>query len=148
MELDNIEKLIEKYLEATTTVAEEKALKVYFAQDEVASHLEQYAPMFRYFSGAKEEQFTQQVALDQIANAAPRRKKANYKWLSVAAVGLLMFGLYFGNIETKLEEEYTQEEIAQAQQALSLLSMNFNKGSQQLAHLKEFEKNTNKFLIK
>ena len=58
MELDNIEKLLEKYFKATTTVAEEKTLETYFSQESVATHLEQYAPIFQYFSTAKEERFT------------------------------------------------------------------------------------------
>ena len=79
MELDKtIEKLLEKYFEATTTVAEEKELREYFAKDQIAAHLEQYRPMFNYFSIAKEEQFTKQVPLNT-------RKKINYGWISAAA---------------------------------------------------------------
>ena len=59
MELTNIEKLLEKYFEATTTVAEEQTLKQYFLQDHVAPHLQQYQVMFRYFSKAGEERFNQ-----------------------------------------------------------------------------------------
>jgi hypothetical protein len=47
-----------------------------------------------------------------------------------------------------LAEEFTPEEIASAQEALALLAINFNKGTEQLNHLEEFQKNTNKFLTK
>lgn len=144
MELDNIEKLLEKYFEASTTVAEEEILKAYFLSDEVAEHLEPYAPMFLYFTEAKEERFTKEVL------AQPRRHI--YKWASLAAVVLFMVGFYFnsstGAVPQSLEEVYTAEEIASAQEAFELLAMNFNKGTEQLHHLQEFEKNTNKFLIK
>lgn len=143
MELDRIEKLLEKYFEATSTVAEEETLKAYFLKDNVASHLKQYAPMFNYFSGAKEERFTKQVPLK------PRR---NYlKWASVAAVAVFMVGLYFyrpAPAPVTLADEYTQEEIESAQEAFALLAMNFNKGTEQLYHLEEFQKTTNKFLTK
>lgn len=148
MELDNIEKLVEKYFEATTTIAEEATLRTYFSSENVAPHLEQYAPMFNYFSGAKEERFTKQVPLTP--NKLGARK--NYlKWASVAAVTVFIIGFYFyrpAPTPVTLADEYTQEEIESAQEAFTLLAMNFNKGTEQLYHLEEFEKTTNKFLIK
>ena len=134
MESDNIEKLLEKYFEATATVAEEETLRTYFSQESVATHLEQYAPMFQYFSKAKKEQYTKQVALK------PRR---NYtKWLSVAAVAVLMIGIYFGN-------DYRQQQLAEQEQALmaynetkkalNLLAENFEKGTEKVAYLNQFE---------
>lgn len=143
MELDNIEKLLEKYFEATTTVAEEETLRDYFSKESVPTHLEKYAPMFQYFNLAKEERFTKQVPLQ------PR--KNYYKWVSIAAVAVFMIGFYFYNPTPEpvsLADEYTQEEIDSAKEALALLAMNFNKGTEQLYHLEEFEKNTNKFLTK
>ncbi len=134
MESDNIEKLLEKYFEATTTVAEEETLRAYFAQESVATHLERYAPMFQYFSNAKKERYTKQVALK------PRR---NYtKWLSVAAVAVLMVGIYFGN-------DYRQQQLDEQEQALmaynetkkalNLLAENFERGTEKVAYLNQFE---------
>ena len=51
-------------------------------------------------------------------------------------------------VSERLDEAYTAAEIASAQEAFALLAMNFNKGTEQLYHLEEFEKSTNKFLIK
>ena len=68
MELGNIEKILEKYFEATATVGEERTLREYFSQDEVAPHLEQYKPMFNYFSMAKEEKYTKPVPLKPRVN--------------------------------------------------------------------------------
>jgi hypothetical protein len=148
MELDNIEKLLEKYFEATTTVSEEATLRAYFSSENVAQHLEQYAPMFNYFSGAKEERFTKQVPLTP--NKLVARK--NYlKWASIAAVAIFTIGFYFYSpapTPVTLADEYTQEEIESAQEAFALLAMNFNKGTEQLYYLDEFGKTTNKFLIK
>lgn len=139
MELDKIEKLIEKYFEAATTVADEETLRNYFSQESVAPHLEQYAPMFQYFSSAKKERFTKQVPLK------PRKKR--YGWISAAAAVAICAGLYFNQPKT-IDEVYSPEEIAAAQEALAILGDNFNMGTQQISHLEEFEKNTNKFLIK
>ncbi|WP_420400047.1 hypothetical protein [Flagellimonas sp.] len=129
MELDNIEKLLEKYFEATTTVAEEQTLQAYFSQKEVASHLEQYKSMFNYFSIAKEERYTKQVPLK------PRRNY--YKWLSVAAVVVLTFGIYFGNeYQERKQAEYAYNET---KKAFELLAENFGKGTEKVAYLQEFE---------
>ena len=143
MELDKIEKLLEKYFEATTTVAEEQILKEYFSNENIPAHLEQYAPMFQYFSFAKEERYTKQLPL--------KTRNTFYKWASVAAVAVFMIGFYFYDPTPEpvsLADQYTEEEIASAQEALALLAMNFNKGTEQLYHLEEFERNTNKFLTK
>lgn len=143
MESHNIEKLLEKYFEATTSVAEEETLKKYFTSESVATHLEQYASMFQYFSHAKEERFTKQVTMNT------GRRKLVYRWVSIAAVTVLLIGVYFNRTtEKSLEETYTQEEIAAAQEAFSLLAINFNKGTNQLSYLDEFDKNTTKFLHK
>jgi len=145
MELDNIEKLVEKYFEATATVAEEETLRNYFSQEEVADHLEQYAPMFQYFSVAKEEKYTKQVPLDTLASVT--KKRFDLKWLSVAAVGLLMFGIYFGNgyLENQREEQ-RQAELAyqETKKALHLLAENFNRGTEKVAYLNQFEETKQK----
>lgn len=137
MELHNIEKLLEKYFEATTTVAEEETLKAYFLQGDVAPHLQEYTTMFTYFSNAKEETFTKQVPL--------KPRKRNYKWLSVAAVAavaVLALGIYFGNdYREQKEAEYVLQET---EKAFSLIAQNLNKGTEKLVYLNKFEEATNK----
>jgi len=134
MELDNIEKLLEKYFEATTTVDEERKLREYFSQDDVATHLQQYRPMFNYFSNAKEEKYTKQVPLKPRVNY--------YKWLSVAAAVVLAFGIYFGNQyqETKrLEQQKAEYAYQETKKAFELLAENFSRGTEKVAYLNEFE---------
>lgn len=129
MELGNIEKILEKYFEASTTVAEERTLREYFAQDSVAPHLEQYKPMFNYFSIAKEEKYTKQVPLKPRVNY--------YKWLSVAAAVVLTFGLYFGKeYQERKQAEYAYQET---KKAFELLAENFGRGTEKVAYLKEFD---------
>ncbi len=129
MESDRIEKLLEKYFEATTTSAEEKELKEYFTQGEVAPHLEQYAPMFTYFSEAKEERFTRQVSL--------KTRRYLYQWISVAAVAVIALGVFLGkDYQEQKEAEYAYQET---RKALSLLAENLDRGTQKVAYLNEFE---------
>ena len=129
MESVNIEKLLEKYFEATTTAAEEKQLKEYFTQGEVAPHLEQYAPMFSYFSVAKEERFTRQVSL--------KTRRYIYQWISVAAVAVIALGVFFG----RDYQEQKEAELAylETRKALTLLAENLDRGTEKMAYLNEFE---------
>ena len=138
MELDNIEKLLEKYFEATATSAEEKQLREYFSNEEVAPQLEQYKPLFAYFSEAKQERFTKQVPL--------KPRKNYYKWLSIAAVAVIAFGIYFGNAyqERQLEKEQALYAYNETKKALNLLAENFGKGTEKVAYLNEFEETKQK----
>ncbi|MDV7138540.1 hypothetical protein R3X28_06620 [Maribacter sp. TH_r10] len=138
MELDRIEKLLEKYLEGSTSIVEEKELRAYFAQENVAAHLKQYAPMFQYFSIAKEERYTKELPL--------KKRNINYKWLSIAAMAVLLFGIYFGKeYQEKKEAEYAYNET---KKALTLLADNFNKGTEKVAYLNEFENTKQKIYNK
>ncbi|MGH1384081.1 hypothetical protein [Kordia sp.] len=136
MELANIEKLLEKYFEATTTVQEEQELKAYFSQDNVAPHLEEYTPMFQYFTDLKAEKFTRNVPLQ------PRR---NYlKWISVAAVFVLTTGLFVNEWN---KQRQVDEAFADFKTAMSLVSENLNSGASHINYLTQFEETTNKIFI-
>lgn len=137
MELANIEKLIAKYLEATTSIAEEKELKKYFSSTNVAPHLEQYKPLFQYFANAKNETYTKTVPLQ------PRKK--NFRWTSVAAVFVLGFSLYITGdyYVEKQEEKKALATYLETKEALQLLSGKFNKGIEKVAYLNEFEQTKN-----
>lgn len=160
MVLDNIERLLEKYDSGETTLQEEQQLKRYFTQETVPAHLEGYKAMFQYFSVTKEEQFTKDV---------PLKTKTNnlYKWISVAAMIAIMFGVYnqFSGIDT-LEDQLTDEQLLaynQTVEGLQYLGIAFNKGNEQMqtlnlvasnleegtnkiSHIGEFSKTTNKIL--
>jgi hypothetical protein len=136
MELDNIEKLLEKYFEAATTVAEEQTLRAYFEGDEVAPHLQQYGPMFGYFSKARNERFTGQIPLTTRKNLS--------RWISVAAVAVLIFGIYLGkNYQEQQKAEYAYN---QTKEALRLLAENLDRGTEKVAYLNEFEVTKQKIL--
>ncbi len=158
MVLNSIEKLIEKYDNGETTLKEEQQLKNYFSKETVEPHLEVYKNMFQYFSISHEEQFTKEVPL------TPRNTINLYKWISVAAVAVLMFGIYIqtsGPTEAQREEAllaYNQtmevfnlvssnfNKGSESMNALNMVSTNFTKGADNIAYLGEFSKTTDKFL--
>ncbi len=141
MVLNNIEKLIEKYNNAETTLVEEQQLRAYFTSDNVAPHLEHYKPMFVYFSQAQQEQYTKDVPLK------PKRTKM-YQWISVAAVTVLMLGLIIPKVLGPSQEELRQKELAmetynKTMEALSLVSIGMNEGKEQLNSLTLVSDNLN-----
>ena len=134
MGLANIEELLKKYLDAETTIAEEKELKTYFSSDNVAPHLQEYQEMFGYFSTSKNERFTKTIQL--------KSQKMNWKWLSVAASVVLLVSVYSGyqnNQKREAERIYTE-----TQMAFGMLAANLNKGNEAILKLQHFEDTKNK----
>ena len=133
MVLNNIEKLLEKYENGETSLKEEHVLKTYFTSDTVAPHLEMYKPMFAYFLGNQQEQFTKDVPLKTT-------RKINYKWISVAAVAVLMLGFYFNQPTDVGTIEDPQLAFNEVSKALEMISNNFNKGTSTVGYLNEVNK--------
>lgn len=151
MVLDNIEKLIEKYFEGETSIAEENELKVYFSSSDVAQHLKQYQPIFGYFSKAKEQQFTQEIPL--------KTKKQNIVmwWLSIAASVVIMLGvgtfMYFETNKTEQfvacnSEDSPELALEQTQKALALVSEHLNTGIESVGYINEYENSKNRIFKK
>ena len=134
MELARIEVLLEKYLEGETSLQEESTLKDYFTSEEVHPSLEQYIPLFSYFSFSSEE------TLDKNLQLKPKSKKTNWKWLSIAASLTLIISLYTG--KTIQDQREAKIAFEQTQAALNLLSGNLQKGNQAMAQLGNFQKTT------
>jgi len=136
MELNNIDKLIEKYLEAETSIAEEKELRSYFSSENVAPHLEQYKYLFEYFTIAKNETTHKTIPL--------KPRKNYYKWFTVAASFVLAFGFYtYNNVKSNTQEEEALLAYYQTKKALQLVSSNFNIGAEKVGYLNEFENTKN-----
>ena len=134
MELANIEKLVQKYLEAETSLQEESTLRDYFTSGNVAPHLEQYSILFSYFKASKDETYTKTIKLE------PRKK--NFKWLSVAASVALLFSMYLGN--NYYQEQKAKKQYAQVAETLKLISSKMQKGNEAMGNLYAYENSVNK----
>ncbi|MEM1003288.1 MAG: hypothetical protein AAGH46_11635 [Bacteroidota bacterium] len=139
MVLNRIEELLTKYEDVETTLQEEQELRDYFTSDEVAPHLEYYRPLFQYFAASQKEEFTKDVPLKT-------RTRSMYQWISVAAVSIIMLGIFLPRtlFGPSVEEE-AQVRLAykQTMEALSLVSAGMNKGKQELTSLALLTNNLN-----
>lgn len=150
MALDSIEQLVEKYFEGETSIAEENELKVYFASTDVAQHLEQYKPVFGYFSQAQKEQFTATIPLQS-------KKRNVIARLSVAASVAVLLGvgtfMYYNSTQTTVPSEYgtyDDPEVAlkETQKALDLVSEQVNSGVVSIGYINEYNNSKNKIFKK
>ncbi len=145
MALDRIEKLVDKYFEGETSIAEEKELKEYFSSPDVAQHLEQYQAVFGYFSQAKQEQFSATIPLQS-------KKQTKVVWLSIAASVVVMLSIgYFTyqNVSETNQESLgviDDPEVAfrETQKALALISKHVNTGIESVSYLNEYQESKNK----
>ncbi|MFP9098590.1 hypothetical protein ACLI09_06005 [Flavobacterium sp. RHBU_24] len=144
MELRRIEKLIEKYLEAETTTAEERELKQYFAQADVAPQLQHYTAMFAYFKQEATGSFTKQM---------PLKRKINYtRWVPAAASVVLVAGMFAWYTANQPSDDLgtydtPEEAFAETQKALNMLSKNVNVGVNSINYIGEYEE-TRKTIFK
>lgn len=134
MELAKIEQLLEKYLEAETSVKEEQLLSEYFNGSDVAAHLEEYRPLFVYFAESRNETYTKTIQL--------KSQKSNWKWLSVAASVVLLFSVYTGYNEYQVYQ--TEKAFENTKMAFQMLNKNLNKGTAAVAYLGEYETTTSR----
>lgn len=143
MELANIEKLVEKYLNAETSLQEETTLRNYFTEGNVAPHLQEYEYMFTYFSTTRDETYTKTIKLE-----SQKSKKRNFKWLSVAASVMLLVSVFVGKQQyDKYQQRKEAEKVyAQVTKGLQMLSKNLRKGEQAVAQLYTYENTVNKIL--
>lgn len=136
-DLDNIEKLLAKYLEAETTLQEEALLKSYFTGNTVAPHLQEYQYMFQYFTAVKSERYTKSIRLKSNTNKR--------KWIGIAATIILFLGLFSYN---KYKEHQVNKAYKDTKMALQIIANQMNKGTVAIAALDKIEQTTHKVFKK
>lgn len=139
MELGKLERLLEKYENAETTLEEESLLKQYFNNGhDIPAHLTDYKAIFSYFSESGSQRFTKSIRF--------KKRTPWVKWASVAAVFLIAASVFFyQEHQTDLKEQRARAAYEQTQEALLLVSKNLNRGNQvAISGLQEFEKAQNK----
>ena len=144
MEIDKIERLLEKHLEGNTSLQEENELKVYFSSDEIPLHLIKYKDVFGYYVEAKKETSKEFVL---------PKKQNNNKWIGIAATIVLvtMIATYLYQNTDKKQDldtfETPEEAFVETHKALQMVSNHINSGMENATYLQEYE-NTKKIIFK
>lgn len=113
----DIEKLLEKYYEGETSLAEEKHLRNFFQQEVIPAHLQQHAEQFRYFANVR-NQHPSAASINQLANKLnapePGRVISLNSWsLRLAAsVALLIIGFAGGLVYDQWRSVKTSADLA------------------------------------
>mgnify|MGYP003663889856 CR=1 FL=1 len=144
MESNKIERLLDSYFEGQTSLEEEKILKNYFLNENVADHLIQYKPIFMGLEAAGREKMHRDLNL-------PQNKNNTHKtwWYSVAAmlvVALAVGGFYLSQPRMSQDEKEALAAFEKSREAMLLLSENLNKGTEQLSLVNQFAVTKNKYL--
>lgn len=145
MELDKIEKLLERYDEGETSLAEEKVLRDYFLQNSVPAHLKTYQMMFRFSSQQANEKLEEKPKV--------RHSRKNWHtWSSIAAILVVALGIFFFNDSERMNYNdlgtISDEEMAyeKTKETLAMISQIMNEGKSDLVYLKEFNNTSNKII--
>jgi hypothetical protein len=101
--MKDIEKLLEKYYEGETTLAEEKQLRAFFAEETIPQHLQSHAAQFRFLAESRNEIVPDITAawLDETSEPASPGKVIRFspaQWARriAAGIGLLLIGFSGG----------------------------------------------------
>jgi len=132
MELLKIERLLEKYFEANTSLEEERILKDFFTKEVVPEHLIQYKSYFGAFEKDKEEVHKPEIKLPE--------KKFHLRWIAAAAAILFMLSIFSYQQYEVYQQKEAQKAFLETQKALRMISQNLNKGNRAVAQLEYFDK--------
>ncbi len=159
MNTSEIEALLDKYYEGTTTIIEEQILRDFFIRQDIPAHLMQHQPLFAYFADMQkieyDDQAFKQTLLgelsgnpDQPVVVEMHPNRGRLRLIStIAASILLLIGLFFTfqhdifkgtlTLSTKAVPEMA---YADASEALMLVSGNLNNGLKQVERLEMVDK--------
>ena len=147
MESGKIEKLLERYDEGKTSLAEEKILREYFMNQEVPEHLRSYQLIFMFSAKQKNE------TMEKSPKVKSKARKNWHSWASIAAILIVALGVFYFNDSSQLLNEndlgtISDEELAleKTKETLNMVSQLMNEGTADLAYLKEFNKTKNKII--
>jgi hypothetical protein len=156
MEYQEIEEILNKYLEGESTLEEETKLKEYFSQAGLPEEHREMQELFHYFAHANHEavpNFDVSAELNSLVEKEWKKETRNHfrrivAWVgSAAAVLVLTFGIfqYTNKPEVVIKDTYKDPKLAYAEtkKALLLVSRTMNRSTTSLKYLSKVDQSFN-----
>ncbi len=151
METQEIKQLLQRYFDGESTDADEKKLEAYFAGDEVADELKEYAEFFGGISElaqAEDNSALEEDIMDYILENEHRDKiKFRRMWQTVTGVAatiIIVLGgfLFYQQRQQPFQDTFKDPDKAYvvAEQTLEFVSEKYNKGLSALANFDKLTK--------
>jgi len=140
MELKQVRKYIDLYLEGNTSLAQEQALFVYFSQKQVDESLVHYKSYFAALAQQREQRFSRNFNPIKTSKSLQLKRYAAIAAAAIAGVFVLQ--------QTTISSQPTPEEIAykEFKANMYLVAEHLNKGKQGVAYIETFNQTTYKYL--
>ncbi len=153
MNLQEIEKILEKYFNGESSLDEEKLLRKFFVSGEVPAKWHHLAEYFRFMAEERKvnlenlsfDRITEEkMGETRLSRLIDFRRPWIYWAAGIAASVLILIAIFvkFDPISSRLEETYDDPEIAyvQAKKVLMFVSTKMNKGTRDLQQVEKLTK--------
>ena len=143
MEYSKIKDLLDLYFKGKTTLVQEKSLRIYFTSDGVDERLKPYTALFEAYSKAAQDTFGGSLQL-------PQKNKSFQIWLPRAAallisiIGVAAF-MYLASNKAA-QEKQALAAFKESRELMYLMANQFNKATQTLSLVDQFQVHKNKYL--
>ena len=143
MEYSKIKDLLDLYFKGNTTLDQEKSLRTYFNSEDVDVRLKPYTVLFNTFDKAAQDVFEGSLLI-------PEKTRFNQKWwLNIAAVMISIIGVagfMYSSNNKAIQEREALAALKQSKDAMYLMASQFNKATQRLSLVDQFQETKNKYL--
>ncbi len=150
MSSQKIEKLLERYFQGETSLAEEQALRDFFSKEELPRHLAELRDQFMFLEREAREELPASFEddlfdeIDRLERSSRSTRRTYILYISgVAATVLIMVTLFFRFDPFTREADFNQREaetaFAEASRILYFVSDKFNTGAKSLGKVARFD---------
>lgn len=143
MEYSKIKDLLDLYFKGNTTLDQETSLRAYFYSEDVDDRLKPYTALFNTFDKAAQDVFEGSLLISE-------KTRFNQKWwLKLAAVMISIIGIagfMYSSNSKALKEREALAALKQSKDAMYLMASQFNKATQIISLVNQFQVTKNKYL--